>query len=895
MDRITSGNSTSGYSPECHLDENQLALLAHIARITSISNLDELLDIVMTETPRLMMAAGCSIYLVPNLVPQYDGTLIEGDLVTQIQVDDIPRDFIVLAATSRPNTDRLVGKAYYQRGEGISGWVFDRGRSLRINDICDVEELKRIDPNLRWSDRYGGSLDYYTAEDIKPILVVPLIANGHTIGVFKVPAMLDKQPFNKMAEQIATIIAQVVANVIRQNWVVKAQEQTILKLVEISAIQEPERVFTSVTESLIAMLSCLRCRLYLRSKDGRLAVLVAEDGALVDNEHAVSFLPSEGLVGWVLQTDKPLILEDALRYSERKYLGDDLLEQISDGRAINGQDRWLAYIGSDHCGVAASSVPFLAVPIEAHDGSVLGVLCALCAKDGDGQLVKPFTTRDLQVIRSFASTISIAVENERERRLGTLLTSLGYYWEPEKLFDLVVDEIQMLVPSSGCCIYTLERSAGSLELELVRSSRFELGDDVSKSLSYQIGQGKTGFCALTRRTLVVNHFGPGQISRQRMEAELKRIQMLHINDLVAELKNTDDQWVGIVQLRRGKTATADIEKQLNTFSKGQVLAPSRGLTSAMSEQHAELNLSPSYSFVAVPITYEEAHLYGVITLGRPTPRYPFSAEEVSLVESIAHRVGTEIHNLKEQEQREYLLMTLAHEVNTPLTGILADSENLVSEAGSDTDLREMAEHNLGQVRRLQLQSESILAVLPGSTAPREFTVHSIYRPLIQAVELFESEAQHAGCDILPPRALGPGPRFPDMEMSLFDMTLAFQNLVHNAVKYSFLPPKGQEGSRYIRIEGRWADGQHYSISIQNYGVGITKEEIENRLIFAHYRGEMATDRQRTGAGLGLVYVRQVIEDMHNGSLGVTSERASDDGYLTTFTVTLPIRQSHIQP
>ena len=102
-----------------------------------------------------------------------------------------------------------------------------------------------------------------------------------------------------------------------------------------------------------------------------------------------------------------------------------------------------------------------------------------------------------------------------------------------------------------------------------------------------------------------------------------------------------------------------------------------------------------------------------------------------------------------------------------------------------------------------------------------------------------------------------------------------------------------EGNRYIRIIGRWADADHqsYNVSIENYGVGIPQEEIDNGAIFApYYRGVKASDRRRTGAGLGLAHARQIIEDLHNGAITVTSKYVAGEAYLTTFTVTVPVYQ-----
>jgi signal transduction histidine kinase len=883
------------------LNNSQLEILSHFAKITSISSLDQLLDIVMEETPRLLHSAGCSVYLIPDLVPQYDGTLLEKDGTT-IKVDKVQQDFVVLAATSRPDTDELVGKAFYLRGYGLSGWVFEHGKSLRLEDMHDQEELHDIDPRLCWSDRYGGSKDYYSSGDRKPILIVPLIADARTLGILKVPATMDKRPFTQTAEQIATIIAQIIAGVIRHTWIVQEQGRTIYRLVEISAKEELQEVFESVTESLAEILNCTRCQLYLRNEDGSLVELVVENGKRPDAEHPITYERGEDLIGWVFRTGKPLIIDDVREYAQGRRLDDSFLQDISDDRYVNEEDRFLTSKRVCATQDPDRKLSFLAVPVKATDGSaqgvygsVQGVLCADQIDASSDKRATPFGRNELQLARSFASTILVVIDNERERRLGNLLTRLGFYWDPEKLFELVVEEIPKLVSGSGCCIYTLEQGAEGPLLQLVKSSRrglLGLDGELAK-ITYDVGEGKTGFCALSEATLVVNHYGAGQVARQAMGAEKRRIIFNYLQDLVQDLRDENGRQVGVIQLRRGAKASPEAQTEFKRLSRSLRTIQGLGLPSPKLDQYTELCCSPSWSFVAVPIKSESSDLYGVITMGRLVGRNPFSPSEITLLESIARTLATVMLNLRMQEQREQLLQTLAHEINTPLTGILADTENLMYELEAGSEPRALSKHNLEQVLRLHLLTETIMAVMSGQTPARAFSVHSIYRPIKSACELFESEAAQKGCNILPPRAIGS--RFPDIEMSLFDLTLAFKNLIHNAVKYSFGSSRVQQRSRYVRIVGHWADSQNlrYSISIQNYGIGISKEEIEKRLIFnPYYRGERASDRRRTGAGLGLAHARQIIEDLHHGSIEVTSRPMPGEAnpYLTTFTVTLPVRQ-----
>jgi len=122
---------------------------------------------------------------------------------------------------------------------------------------------------------------------------------------------------------------------------------------------------------------------------------------------------------------------------------------------------------------------------------------------------------------------------------------------------------------------------------------------------------------------------------------------------------------------------------------------------------------------------------------------------------------------------------------------------------------------------------------------------------------------------------------------------AINNLVHNAVKYSFR--SGPQRDRYVRI-GLQAGTDGYSISISNYGVGILQDEIDKGSIFQKdYQGKLTQGEWRTGSGKGLFFADSVIK-RHHGRIEVTSQcqsaEASSEGqpHHNRFRVFIPYRQ-----
>jgi len=126
-----------------------------------------------------------------------------------------------------------------------------------------------------------------------------------------------------------------------------------------------------------------------------------------------------------------------------------------------------------------------------------------------------------------------------------------------------------------------------------------------------------------------------------------------------------------------------------------------------------------------------------------------------------------------------------------------------------------------------------------------------------------------------------------------DVVRALTNLLHNAIKYSWHPATGDR--RWVTV-GSTVVGNDVQVVFENYGVPITREEIEQELIFqVGYRGRMSRDRGRLGTGIGLTDARSVAHS-HGGDVTVdsrpaSSDRAADDysaPFLTTATLILPL-------
>ena len=99
------------------------------------------------------------------------------------------------------------------------------------------------------------------------------------------------------------------------------------------------------------------------------------------------------------------------------------------------------------------------------------------------------------------------------------------------------------------------------------------------------------------------------------------------------------------------------------------------------------------------------------------------------------------------------------------------------------------------------------------------------------------------------------------------------NLVSNAVKYT-------PGGGTVTVKA-WCEDDEIRLEVADTGIGIPEEALP-RIFDEFYRARNAKDVEVDGTGLGLVIVRDVVEQ-HGGSISIHSQ----EGKGTTFSIRLP--------
>lgn len=294
------------------------------------------------------------------------------------------------------------------------------------------------------------------------------------------------------------------------------------------------------------------------------------------------------------------------------------------------------------------------------------------------------------------------------------------------------------------------------------------------------------------------------------------------------------------------------------------------------------------SFVKKQENHEKKEI--LIRLFDSTPAIDELEFDSQLLETLK-KIQEYVYNWLYEQQRDIRdfrerVHTLAHEFLIPIQSIIADSENLFIEVESG-ELKLIAENILKEMQKLAIIAENMRSSVIG--AKREqyiFEKHSIYKLLMKGRDLYQSEASQKGVEIRNPTTTD-STGFPYIEVESTQLQIAINNVLQNAVKYSF---SSATGVLYIEIKCKTKSDNFYEISVSNLGTGILQYEIDDGLIFqSGYRGRLSLDKHRTGSGIGLSEVKRII-DLHGGSIHISSTKTISEAFKTIVNISIPAKR-----
>jgi signal transduction histidine kinase len=224
---------------------------------------------------------------------------------------------------------------------------------------------------------------------------------------------------------------------------------------------------------------------------------------------------------------------------------------------------------------------------------------------------------------------------------------------------------------------------------------------------------------------------------------------------------------------------------------------------------------------------------------------------------------------------EATLADIAHEIRTPLTGILALGELLTTselgerERGWAAAIKSTAEH-LALLTSLIV--DAARADAKGLVLRRELIRPRRFAEVLAASLAARAEAKGIAADVdlsseLPDAVIGDPLR----------LRAALENLIDNAVKFT-----GRGSVRFAAPAKGSARKVRLVFTVSDSGIGLSAAEI-SRLFRPFAQASEATARRYGGAGLGLAFVKRVAKAM-GGDLTVTSKPGGGSRFRLSVTV-----------
>ncbi|HEX4204883.1 MAG TPA: HAMP domain-containing sensor histidine kinase [Ktedonobacteraceae bacterium] len=248
---------------------------------------------------------------------------------------------------------------------------------------------------------------------------------------------------------------------------------------------------------------------------------------------------------------------------------------------------------------------------------------------------------------------------------------------------------------------------------------------------------------------------------------------------------------------------------------------------------------------------------------------------------MATQLGRDVEELRQQELwRRELIMSVTHDLATPLTAIAGLGESLMDGVNQSRDDYEATGRIIVRetlrLRRLVQDLHMMAKVEAGALTPQyKFVrlaalVDEVFAVLTPEFERREIEPNNAITFNLPPIQADP-----DM------LTRVFTNLCNNALRHT--PPGGSVTIDAIPHE------QMIVVSVTDTGEGIPPAVL-TRIFERFFRADSARQSATGGSGLGLAIVKAIVE-VHGGT--IWAENIAGAGARINFTLPVPANNAQM--
>lgn len=274
-------------------------------------------------------------------------------------------------------------------------------------------------------------------------------------------------------------------------------------------------------------------------------------------------------------------------------------------------------------------------------------------------------------------------------------------------------------------------------------------------------------------------------------------------------------------------------------------------------------------------------------LGRPFRQISQTIQHVSegYVEDKVDIHGfSEMHKISDQfnemlarialleDSRQEFVSNVSHELKTPITSMKVLAESIIDQPDTPVEIyREFLSDINDEIDREKKIIDELLALVKMDRKEGDMHIASvdINEMLNIIMKRLRPIASAANVELL-------YESFRDVyaEVDEVKLSLAFNNLIENAIKYN-----RENGWVKVSIN---SDHKFFIVRVADSGIGIPQESL-GRIFDRFYRVDKMRARQTGGTGLGLSIVRSVVQ-MHNGTIKVEST----EGEGSSFTLRIPL-------
>lgn len=253
-----------------------------------------------------------------------------------------------------------------------------------------------------------------------------------------------------------------------------------------------------------------------------------------------------------------------------------------------------------------------------------------------------------------------------------------------------------------------------------------------------------------------------------------------------------------------------------------------------------------------------------------------SHDEIGQLASTFNFMASNIE--KAQENQHRFVSDVSHELRTPMTSIAGFCEGMLDGTIPDSERNDYLEIVHDEAVRLTKLVNDMLEMSKINSQHFDIQIapFDINNLIASSLISLESKLEDKGLDVNVDFT-------PDKLTVLADkdqIKRVLINLLDNAIKFSYPDTAIEIKTSILRGKA--------NISIANTSTYIPKDELSG-LFERFYKTDKSRELDRTGAGLGLFLVKNILR-LHKQNITVTNEKSSAaDFYVTTFEFTLELK------